>query len=232
MPNIPPLLINNKLESDFKTKANYFNSFFASKCTPLINNSVLPNSIQDVSAARLSSFSFDEEVILKIINALNINKARGHDDISIRMIKLCSKSVVKPLFIIFKNCIDTGTIPNIWKRSNIIPVHKKGDKQIVGNYRPVSLLPIFGKMLEKLFFNSIKNFLEENNLLNSNQLGFRSNDSCESQLLSIVYDIYSSFDCHPSLEVRGTFLDISKAFDRVCHEGLIYKIQSTGILDF
>ena len=147
------------------------------------------------------------------------------------MIKLCSKSVVKPLSIIFKNCIDTGTFPDIWKRSNIIPVHKKGDKQIVDNYRPVSLLPIFGKILEKLLFNSIMDFLEENNLLNSNQSGFRSNDSCESQLLSIgiVHGIYSSFDCYPSLEVRGIFLDISKAFDRVWHEGLIYKIQSTGI---
>ena len=145
------------------------------------------------------------------------------------MIKLCSKSVVKPVSIIFKNCIDTGTFPDIWKRSNIIPVHKKGDKQIVDNYRTVSLLPIFGKILEKLLFNSIMDFLEENNLLNSNQSGFRSNDSCESQLLSIVHDIYSSFDCYPSLEVRGIFLDISKAFDRVWHEGLIYKIQSTEI---
>ena len=86
-----------------------------------------------------------------------------------------------------------------------------------------------GEILEKLLFNSIMDFLEENNLLNSNQSGFRSNDSCESQLLSIVHDIYSSFDCYPSLEVRGIFLDISKAFDRVWHEGLIYKIQSTGI---
>ena len=74
-------------------------------------------------------------------------------------------------------------------------------------------------------------FLEENNLLSSNQSGFRSNGSCESQLLSIVivHGIYSSFDCYPSLEVRGIFLEISKAFDRVWHEGLIYKIQSTGI---
>ena len=71
-------------------------------------------------------------------------------------------------------------------------------------------------------------FLVENNLLNSNQSGFRPNDSCESQLLSTVH-IYSLFDCHPPLEVRGIFLDISKAFDRVWHEGLPYKIQSIGI---
>ena len=192
MPITPPQLINNKLESEFTTKANYFNSFFASKCTPLINNSVLPNSLQSVSATMLSSFSFNEEVILKIINALNINKAHGHDDISIRMIKLCSKSVVKPFSIIFKNCIDT--------------VHKKGDKHIVDNYRPVSLLPIFGKILEKLLFNSIMDFLEENNLLNSNQSGFRLNDSCESQLLSVVHNIYSLFDCYPSLKLEVYFL--------------------------
>ena len=100
------------------------------------------------------------------------------------MINLCSKSVVKPLSIIFKNCNDTDTFPDIWKKSNIIPVHKKGDKEIVNNYRPVSLLPIFGEILEKLLFNSVIDFLEENNLLNSNQAGFRMNDSCESQLLS------------------------------------------------
>ena len=161
---------------------------------------MLPNSLQYVSAARFSSFSFNEEV-----NALNINKAHGHDYISIRMIKLCSKSVVKPLPIIFKNCIDTGTFLDIWKRSNIRPVHKKGDTQIVDNYRRVSLLPIFGKILEKLLFNSIMDFLEGNNLLNSNQSGFRLNDSCESPLLSIVHNIYSSFDHYPSLEVRYIF---------------------------
>ena len=72
-------------------------------------------------------------------------------------------------------------------------------------------------------------FLTFYNLLNSNQSGFRPNDSSESQLLSIVHDIYSSFDCHPSLEVESIFLDISKAFDRVWHKGLLYKIQSIGI---
>ena len=153
IPTIPPLLINNKLESDFKIKANYFNSFFASKCTPLINNSTIPNSLNYVSSARLSSFCVNEEVILKIINALNINKAHGHDDISIRMIKLCGKSIVKPLSMIFNNCIDTGTFSDIWKRSNIIPVHKKDDKQIVDNYRPVSLLPIFGKNFLRNYFS-------------------------------------------------------------------------------
>ena len=75
------------------------------------------------------------------------------------MIKLCNKSVVKLLSIIFKNCIDTGTFSDIWKKPNIIPVHKKGDKQVVNNYRPVSLLPTFWKILEKLLFDCVMDFL-------------------------------------------------------------------------
>ena len=73
------------------------------------------------------------------------------------MNKLCSKFVVKPLPI-FKNCIDTGAYPDIWKRSILIPIHEKDDKQIVNNYKPISLLPIFGKFLEKLLFNSLMDF--------------------------------------------------------------------------
>ena len=115
VPIIPPLLINNKLKSNFKIKANYFSSFFASKCSPLINNSTITNSLKYGSTARFSSFCFSEKVILKIINALNINKAHSHDGVSIRMIKLCSKSVVKPLSMIFNNCIDTGTFPDTGK---------------------------------------------------------------------------------------------------------------------
>ena len=89
------------------------------------------------------------------------------------MIKLCSESIFRPLPIFSKNCINTGTFPDIWKRSNIILAYKKGDKQIVNSYRPVPLLPIFGKILEKLLFNIKMDFLEENNLLNSSQSGFR-----------------------------------------------------------
>ena len=131
--------------------------------------------------------------------------------------------------IINKNCINSRIFPNIWKKSNVVPVHKKGDKQVVDNYRPVSLLPIFGKILERLIFNSLFEFLHENNLLNENHLGFRPSDSCEYQFLSIVHDIYAYFDCKPPGDVRGVFLDISMAFDRVWHERLIYKIKRIGV---
>ena len=99
------------------------------------------------------------------MRVLNINKTHGHDEISIRMIKICDEALVKPLSLIYKNCIDTGVFPDIWKKSNIVPVYKRGDKQIIDNYIPIYLLPICGKILEKILLNLIYEFLEENNLL-------------------------------------------------------------------
>ena len=99
----------------------------------------------------------------------------------------------------------------------------------MNNYRPVLLLPVFGKIFEKLIFNEIYYFLDWENLLNTNQSGFRPFASCVNQLLTITHKIFSSFDCNPSLEVRSIFLDISKAFDKVWHEGLLYKLKSFGI---
>ena len=159
VPIIPPILIENKLETDFLKKANYFNKFFASKCTPLSNSSSLPSSLDLETEARLTSINFSDNDILKIIRSLDINKAHGHDDISVRMVKICNDFIKKLLSIIYKNCITTGISPSAWKKSNIVPVHKKKDKQFVSNCRPVSLLPIFSRVLEKILFNSIFEYL-------------------------------------------------------------------------
>ena len=113
-----------------------------------------------------------------------------------------------------QNCIDTGIFPDSWKKSNIVPVHKKEDKQLLQNYRPVYLLPILGKILEKMLFNSIFEYLQENNLLSENQSGFQPYNSCEYQLLSIVHKIHGSFDCNPPLDIN-VFLDILKTFNGV-----------------
>ena len=101
------------------------------------------------------------------------------------------------------------------------------DKQNVKNYRPVSLLPICGKIFESLIYNVMYDFLTENNLLSPNQSGFRSGDSCINQFLSINHEILNAFD--KVLEVRGIFLDILKAFDKVWHDGLIFKLRQNGI---
>ena len=105
--------------------------------------------------------------------------------------------------------------PDIWKSSNIIPAHKKNEKQLVNNYRPISLLPIFGKIFEKIIFNGIYTFYWREELLNTNQSGFRPPDSCVNQLLAITHEVFEAFDRNPPLGARYVFLDISKAFDLV-----------------
>ena len=229
IPLIPPLLVNDKFVTDMETKADIFNKFFAEQCTHLKNDSKIPINQIFLTQSRLSSLYFNEDEILKIIRALNIHKAHGHDDISIRMIKICDKSLLKTLTILFQNSTKSSCYPVIWKRSNIIPVHKKNDKQLVENYRPISLLPIFGKIFEKIIFDRLYNFLLQEELLNPNQSGFCPFDSCVNQLVAITHEIFKAFDCNPSLEVRSVFLDISKVFDKVWHEGLLYKLKSMGI---
>ena len=133
IPLIPPLLIDNKFVTDIQTKANIFNKFFVEQCTPLRNGSVLPVNQMFLTQARLKSLDFKDVEILKIIRALSINNAHGYDDISISMIKVCGKSLLKPLILLFKNSFQSSCYPDIWKRSNIIPAHKKSDKQLVNN---------------------------------------------------------------------------------------------------
>ena len=106
-------------------KANIFNKLFADQCTPLKNNSSLPVNQIFLTQSRLTSLDFNEDELLKIIRALNINKAHGHDDISIRMIKICGKSLIKPLTFLFKTSVRSSHYSDIWKKSNIIPAQKK-----------------------------------------------------------------------------------------------------------
>ena len=107
-----------------------------------------------------------------------MNKAHGHNEISIRILKLCESAITEPLYLIFKNCLSSKTFPDVWKKANVILVHKKGDKQGLKNYRPVSLLPICCKIFEKLLFNALYSFFEDHKLLSPCQSGFNKNGSC------------------------------------------------------
>ena len=119
-----------------KTKANIFNIFFAEQCTPLKENNVLPINQKSLTQSRLVSLDFDEDEILNIIRTLNIHKAHRHDDISIRMIKICDKFFFTNF--LFQNSTKLSYYPDIWKRS-IVPVHKIIDKQLTENYNYLTL---------------------------------------------------------------------------------------------
>ena len=143
------------------------------------------------------------------------------------MIKSCGKPLCKPLEMIFKSCLIKGEYPSEWKKANVVPVHKKGDKQLLKNYRPISLLPIFGKIFERIIYNNIFEYLTTNKLISDNQSGFKPGESCVNQLLSITHEIYHSLD--NGLEVKGFFLDISKAFCKGWHEGPMLIVNQYGI---
>ena len=178
----------------------------------------------------LLSITFSQEKILNIIRALDSNKSRGWDGVSQRMIKICDSSIVNPLLIIFKSCIREGIFPDMWKMSNVFPIHKKESKNLKENYRPISLIPILGKMFEKVLFDSLYDYFINNNLLTPCQSGFINGDSCVNQLLAITHEIHKNRDANLSTDTTGVFLDMSKAFDKVWHNGLICKLQSYGIL--
>ena len=224
--NIPPLLENNVFISCFKEKARIFNEYFASQCSPLDNGSTLP-FFHKKTMASLSHIDVDPKLIVTIIKNLSTNKAHGYDEISVHMLKLVIDEISIPLKMIFDRCIAEGKFPSAWKKANVQPVHKKNSRQDKTNYRPISLLPIISKIFEKVLFDSIYSYLHSNKLLSKNQSGFRPGDSTINQLLAITHDIFTSFE--QRCETRAIFLDISKAFDKVWHEGLVFKMASNGI---
>ena len=163
---------------------------------------------------RLNAGSIKKDIIL-IIKSLYPSKTQGFDNISVRMIQLFGDSITLPLVQIFKSSLSQGVFLDTWKMANIIPVHKKEAKFLAKNYRPISLLRIFGRVFERLLFNSLLSHFHNNNRFTKCQSGFMPSNSCMSQLLSIIHEIQSSFDYKPPTDVRVIFLDISKAFDKV-----------------
>ena len=126
-----------------------FNSFFADQCTPMSNTIMVPSNFMLYTDNGLSGVTFSQDDIGKTIQNLNADKAHGHDNINIRMLNICGSSIYGSLELIFKEVLSTGLFPSNWKKGNIVSIHKKGDKQILKNYRPISVhLVVYGNLKE------------------------------------------------------------------------------------
>ena len=224
--NIPPIYEDGIYISNFKNKSSIFNKYFAQQCQPFNIASTLPN-FTPLTNNFLTDITFTHAQIAGIIQKLDSKKANGFDNISAAMLKVCPNEVARPLSLIFKKCLESGSFPSAWKHANVQPVHKKNSRQDKSNYRPISLLCICSKVYEKIVFDAMYKFFLTNNLLSPNQSGFRPGDSCINQLLAITSEIYNAFEKRQ--ETRAAFLDISKAFDKVWHSGLIFKLKQNGI---
>ena len=130
IPSIPPLLVNGEMISNFSKKAKLFNKFFASQCTPLSNTSTLP-PLTIRTDKRLSSLKINEDDILSIVKSLNSNKSHCWDKLSVKLVNMCNKTLICPLKLIFKASIQEVVFPDCWKKANVVPIHKKGSKNIL-----------------------------------------------------------------------------------------------------
>ena len=161
-------------------KANLFNDFFRAQYRPITNHSSLSNNQTVETVIRLSNINIDTDTIIKLF-------VHDCDRISIPILKLCATSISKSLHILFNNSVINGCFPNAWKKTNIILEHKKGGKQIIKITDQCRSCLFVAKCLKKISLKSSFKYLEGNKLLNCNQSGFRSGDSCMHRLLSVTH---------------------------------------------
>ena len=154
-------------------------------------------------------------------------KATGPFSIPVKVLKLLKCLVSKPLEILYNCSFTTGTVPNHFKIAKVILVFKSGSQLILSNYRPISLLSILNKIIEKLMYNKLIVCLENVNCIYNKQFGFRANHSTIHAILLIVDKIQTAIE--NGKYSCGLFLDLSKAFDTVDHNILIHKLQNFGI---
>ena len=167
--------------------------------------------------------------IVKIINDLNPKKSSDIYEISPEYVISTRQAVAHLLTIIFNRSVHEGSFPHAMKIAKIIPLHKGDSVLSVTNYRPISLLPIFSKIFERLVYNRLVEFIVKNNILSQNQFGFQKGKSTENAVTSIVSQILKAKERKESSYC--IFLDFAKAFDTVNHDILIEKLNFYGVKD-
>ena len=235
-PNIKnSFFIDGQLVQDRREISNGFNIFFSSIAKNMnakLNSSTLNGANSNSSTVYLRNrvcntiflSSCDEEEIKAIIKSLENGKA---SDISILVLKKCAHLISNHLSGFFNNFMTNGIFPILLKIGKITPVFKKGDPQNFGNYRPISTLPIFGKILEKLIYNRLHSFLTAMNVIYDKQFGFRKRHSTSHAINYSINKILSEIEMKN--HVIGVFLDLSKAFDTIDHQKLLTKLEHYGI---
>ena len=227
--SIPPLLnmTTGNIEVEDKDKSNLLNNYFASISTVDDDGSDVPHC-DCRTDHNLSSIHITEEDIIDIIKPLNIKKASGIDEISHLMLRNTVQTVYKPLYLLFTKSLELCVYPSTWKIARVLPIFKKGDKNDPSNYRPISLLSTVGKVFERVIHKYLHNFLVSNDLYKY-QCGFLPNNSIVYQLLEIYHNICMNLESKENTCL--VFCDVSKAFDRVWHKGLVVKLRAHGIRD-
>ena len=207
-------------------KAELLNKYFCSvflSATPDVN--IDPTNNSPRTDMEISQIQVSVDDVTNHLNGLDTSKACGPDGISARLLKECSQQIAPSLCGIFNQSLSSGQIPTEWKSADITPIHKKDSKEPAENYRPISLLPIVSKVLERCVFNCLYDHV--NNLITPLQHGFLRNRSCVTQLLPVLHTIGQNLD--KNIQTDVIYLDFAKAFDTVDHNVLLSKLRAYGV---
>ncbi|KAI8514688.1 hypothetical protein Bbelb_072790 [Branchiostoma belcheri] len=230
---VPALKSNGKLITDPKQKAELLNKqFYTAFSEGAIYSAAefrercsLPDSRDDfppMEDIKISTFGIE-----KLLTSLNPTKAAGPDGITPRVLKELAKELAPILTKIFQSSLCAGQVPQDWKEALVTPVFKKGEHYKASNYRPISLTSVPAKVLEHILVSAIMCHLESNNILSTQQHGFRKHRSCETQLLEFTEEVSSAMERGVATDV--IIMDFQKAFDRVNHSLLVHKLDHYGI---
>ena len=176
----------------------------------------------DLDIDREEYIDFSTARVNQLLKDININKACGPDAIPGIVLKHCSSSISAPLSRLFKSIYDTGLVPNEWKEANVVPIHKKGDKCDITNYRPISLTCLVSKIMERKIQDEL--LARNRDQLNEHQHGFLENKSCHTNLINLCDSINTAL--HNKIGTDIIYFDFQKAFDTVRHDLVLMKLKN------